>query len=78
MALAIAINANAKDFMRDNFTTNLSHFPEYKRSDSKIAEGVVEMSELTCPDDEKAFLLAADTIARNISTAISFMLKEKK
>ncbi|MEM9128209.1 MAG: N-acetylmuramoyl-L-alanine amidase [Pseudomonadota bacterium] len=75
--LAIALDLKAQDFMRDNFTKNLSHYGDYGKIDSKIAEGILEMSELSCPDDEKNFLLSAEIIAKNIDTAISFMLKEK-
>lgn len=78
VGLAIALDLKAKDFMRDNFTRNLSHYGDYGKVDSQIAEGILEMSELSCPDDEEDFLLAAEAIAENIDTAITFMLKEKK
>lgn len=77
-ALAIALDINAENFMRDNFTKNLSHYQDYGRSNSQIAEGIVELSELSCATQEERFLLNSETIAKNFAIAITFMLKEAK
>ena len=74
--LAIALDLNAADFMRDNFTANLSHYGDYGRSNSQIAEGIVELTEVTCRTDEEKFLLNAEAIADNLAVAFSFALKD--
>lgn len=74
--LAIALDYNAADFMRDNFTKNLSHYGDYGKSNSQIAEGIVELSELSCSTQEKDFLLSAQDIANNLAVAFTFALKK--
>ena len=76
VGLAIALGLNAREFMDDNFTPNLSHFYSYRHSNSELAEGIVEMGELSCPEQEIKFLVGADQIAANLFTAIGFALKE--
>lgn len=78
VAVAISMERNALDFMRNNYTENLSHFYSYKHSNSSIAEGILELGELTCPGDELSFLRNFDVLVDNLSVAITFALGFRK
>lgn len=78
VAVAISMEQNALDFMRNNFTTNLSHFYSYKHSDSSIAEGILELGELTCSQDEMTFLKNFDVLIDNLEVGITFALGLRK
>ena len=75
LALAISLELDADKFMRDNYTENLSGYYAYKTIDTKRFKGVLEMSELTCQQQEVALLTRADVLAANLATAIQFALR---
>lgn len=74
-ALAITLGLDAAKFMRDNYTRNLSGYYAYKDVDASLFEGLLEMSELTCPDDEEQLLSKAEALAKNLSVALQFALR---
>lgn len=75
LALAITLGIDPEEFMKDNYTTNLSGYYAYKRVSSSYIEGVLEMSELSCPLQEDNLLGNAAQLSRNLSTAIKFSLR---
>lgn len=74
-ALAITLDKDPAAFMRDNYTKNLSGYYAYSGTNVSMFEGLLELSELTCPDDEELLLERGETLARNLSWAIRFALK---
>lgn len=74
VAVAIGLGLNARDFMKDNYTDNLKNFYGYGDVDSTRAEGLIELSELSCSSDEARFLRNGPVVADNIATALTFML----
>lgn len=75
VAVAISLGIPPEKFMRDNYTKNLSGYYAYKRIDASDYEGVLEMIELTCPEQEDMFLGNASTLADNLATAIQISLR---
>jgi hypothetical protein len=72
LALALSLGVNAEKFMKDNYTPNLRGYYGYRRSGATYSAGVLEMSELTCPDDEKRLLANAAKLAQNFAVAVQF------
>ena len=71
-ALATSMGQTYEDFMKDNFTTNLSKYYMFKhvKLPPKGFAGVLEVGELTCPAKEKALIANALLIAKNVSVAL--------
>lgn len=81
IAVALACTLRLKDaaqFMRDNYTKNLSDYYAYSQIDSEQFEGVLEMSELTCPSQENLLLERVDDLTTNLAVAIQFALRGSK
>ncbi|RXT51158.1 hypothetical protein B6S44_21345 [Bosea sp. Tri-44] len=75
LALAITLGKDAERFMRDSYTRALQEYYAYRRFNVSLFKGVLEMSELTCPDDEKNLLLKASQLSTNIAYAVQWALR---
>ena len=67
-ALGTSLGYHYSDFMKDNFTVNLTDYYAYKHMKTRVFEGVLEIGELTCPaEDNIAYALdSAVTIAKSV------------
>jgi hypothetical protein len=75
LALAITLELDSQQFMRDNYTTNLSGYYAYRQFNTQYFKGLLEMSELTCPKQEEKLLLRAPDLSANLARAIQFALR---
>ena len=75
LALAITLGLDAEKFMRDNYTADEAGYYAFKSVQTDNFKGLLEMSELTCPDQEGKLLTSAATLAANLATAIQFGLR---
>lgn len=71
--LAQALGYNYKDFMKDNFTANLSKYYMFRKINSSVFEGIIELGELTCNSEEKQLVENIDAVANNLAHAIEFI-----
>jgi hypothetical protein len=75
LGLATALGIDPASFMRDNYTKNLSGYYAFSSMDVELFEGILEMSELTCPKQEENLLANAERLANNLTWAVVFALK---
>lgn len=75
LALAISLGIDGEKFMRDNYTADEAGYYAYSSFKTDNFKGLLEMSELTCPDQEKKLLTSAATLAANLATAIQLGLR---
>lgn len=75
LALAITLGLNAENFMKDNYTTNLSGYYAYKSFKTEHFKGLLEMSELSCPKQEVELLERAALLSSNLAVAVQFALR---
>jgi N-acetylmuramoyl-L-alanine amidase len=76
LALALSLGVDPIKFMRDSYTPNLKGYYALKDMDTSLFQGVLEMSELTCPDQENLLLSHAKTLASNLAIATVFALRK--
>lgn len=74
-ALASSRGLDAENFMRDNYTKNLQHYYGLGRATTSLFEGILEMGELSCPDQEDDMLVNAEVIALSLGRAIEWALR---
>ncbi|UVO28157.1 hypothetical protein [Bradyrhizobium arachidis] len=75
LALAITLGKDAERFMNDNYTKDEAGYYAFKQFDTTEFKGLLEMSELTCPDQEKALLERAAALSTNLAYAVQFALR---
>ncbi|MDX0630183.1 hypothetical protein GOC91_28860 [Sinorhizobium medicae] len=75
LALAMTLGIDPVKFMRDSYTAGLKNYYAFSSMDAQLFEGVLEMSELTCPEDEKNLLSRAETLSTNLAWAVVFALR---
>ncbi|MBW4707171.1 N-acetylmuramoyl-L-alanine amidase [Roseobacter sp. YSTF-M11] len=68
--LGTSLGYTYNEFMNDNFTANLSSYYVYKHIKSRIFEGVLEVGELSCPEEEQLLIDRKDIIADNLAYAL--------
>jgi N-acetylmuramoyl-L-alanine amidase len=78
LALAIALGYEYDEFMKENFTANLSNYYAFKRLRASEMEGILEVGELTCPQTEERLIRGADSIASNVARALRFIVARSK
>jgi hypothetical protein len=76
LALALSLDYQPEQFLRDNHTTNLSGYYAYGRVNASYFKGVLEMSEHSCKEQEERLLTNATKLAANLAVAIKFALRE--
>jgi len=74
-ALAMSLDLNPSDFMADSYTKGLKNYYAFRRINTSAFEGVLEMAELTCPEQEKSLLGNADRLSKNLAHAIRWALR---
>lgn len=75
LALAITLGKDAERFMSDNYTRALAGYYAYSSFNTSLFKGLLEMSELTCPADEKNLLLRASQLSTNLAHAVQWALR---
>ena len=75
VAVAVSLAIEPRKFMADNYTKNLSGYYAYSRVSSSDFEGVLEMIELSCPDQERKLLVSGPILAENLRVAIQLALR---
>jgi hypothetical protein len=75
LALAITLTKDASKFMNDNYTRDEAGYYAFSQFDTKDFKGLLEMSELTCEDQEKALLERAALLSTNLAYAVQFALR---
>jgi hypothetical protein len=75
LALAITLGYDAEKFMRDNYTKNLSNYYAYSQFNALDCKGLLEMSELSCPEQEENLLSRASSLSENLAVAVQFALR---
>jgi hypothetical protein len=75
LALAITLSKDASKFMNDNYTKDEAGYYAFRQFNTTDFKGLLEMSELTCPDQEKAILEDAATLSNNLALAVQFALR---
>ncbi len=73
-AIAVSLGKSPDEFMRDNFTENLSKYYAFKHIESSHFEGIVEVGELTCPAEEQLIIDRAHLIARNLARTVAYLV----
>lgn len=73
-AIAVSLGKSPAEFMRDNFTENLSKYYAFKHMDASQFEGIVEVGELTCPAEEQLIIDRAHLIARNLARTVDYLV----
>lgn len=77
LALALTLDYDAKKFMEKNYTENLKGYYAYRQFNTQDFKGVLEMSELTCPDQEERLLSRATGLSKNLATALQLALDSR-
>jgi hypothetical protein len=75
LALAITLSKDAEKFMNDNYTRDEAGYYAFRQFDTVEFKGLLEMSELTCPEQERALLERAAVLSTNLAYAIQFALR---
>jgi hypothetical protein len=75
LAVAITLSKDAEKFMNDNYTRDEAGYYAFKQFNTTGFKGLLEMSELTCPDQEKVLLERAALLSRNLAYAVQFALR---
>lgn len=73
-ALAAALNYDYNEFMDDGFTANLRNYYAFNHMQSSSFGGVIELGELSCPEEEELLLRSEQNLIRNFHVALSAML----
>lgn len=73
--LATSLGYSYKDFMRDGFTSNLTNYYAFKHIKTRGYGGVLEIGELTCPEEEKLLVESASLIGKNLGVSIASTLE---
>lgn len=68
--LSQALGYSYEGFMRDGFTKALRNYYAFKHVQTQRFEGVLEIGELTCPEEEVLLIENAKTIANNIAVML--------
>lgn len=69
--LASALGYSYDEFMDDGFTKALREYYAFEHVRTTKFEGVLEVGELTCPEEERLLVTSADLIAHNIAKMLS-------
>ena len=72
--LGSALGYEPNDFFTNNFTDHLSNYYAYKFFDASLVEGVLEIGELTCLEQEENILRNLDNLVSNLGASIDFQL----
>jgi N-acetylmuramoyl-L-alanine amidase len=75
LALALTMGIDPTAFMRDSYTKGLKSYYAFRDFNVSYFEGVLEMSELSCPSQEEALLSRAELLADNLAVGVHFALK---
>jgi len=76
VALALTLGVKAEKFMKDNYTVDLHHYYAINTMKAILFRGVLEMSELTCEEQENLLLERSATLSQNLSTAVQIALNK--
>ncbi|SDY96534.1 hypothetical protein SAMN04487939_11082 [Lysobacter sp. yr284] len=77
LATALTLGYDATKFMKDNYTRNLSGYYAYRSINSSAFKALLEMSELSCPEQETNLLKNAAQLSENLAIAIQFSLRDQ-
>ena len=74
VGMAQALGYRYSDFLRDNFTSNEANYYMFKHVPDARLRGLIEIGEVTCPQDEREMIGNAEALAKNIAYSIHFLL----
>ncbi len=72
--LSQALGYTYSDFMKDNFTVNEARYYMFGKVKASAVKGILEIGEVSCPEQEENMIANADKIAANVARALRFVI----
>lgn len=73
--LAHAFGYDYGDFRKDNYTAGESDYYMFKRMNTSMLKGILEVGEVTCDKSEQQLIASSKEITFNVASALSFLAK---
>jgi N-acetylmuramoyl-L-alanine amidase len=73
--LAHAFGYDYADFRKDNYTVGLAEYYMFKRVNTTMLKGILEVGEVTCEKSEQQLIASSKEITFNVASALSYLAK---